>query len=723
MAKKRKRETGGGRQPEAGPDSGLPVKVEDRAPAEEGSKVRGILAITAKGFGFVKPESSVSSSVAGEGIGGATIGGGATDIFIALEHLGTALDGDTVEVRLSARAPQGKLAGEVVRVLERSKRTIVGVFRGTPEGGRVYPEDERLPAALLIPRTAVERAGLGPALRDGQVVIARLDAWERRKAEPIGSVVHIVGDQDEPGIDVKTVALANDLALDFPPEALRQADRTGEPDLGEQAAGRLDLRELACYTVDPPGAQDIDDALSVRQLPGGLFEIGVHIADVSFFVPEGSPVDREARRRATAVYFVRRSLPMLPPRISAGLCSLQPGAGRLAFSLLARVDSSGTVHGARIAPSLVRSRRRFSYGELQAILEGSRDELAADVRLLHLLTQALRRRRQERGSLDLDLPRPIILLDGEGIPREIRPAERLEAHRMVEECMLLANRAVAGQAEGEPAGARGGARWPFIYRVHRTPLPEDVQVLLRVLDGLGIPYRVGGRVSPEDYRAILSIIQNLELKDYVEKVALRSLSRAEYSTRNEGHFSLAFPAYTHFTSPLRRYADLAVHRLLRRYGSGAGGPGEGAGEGWAAPRREEVEEGAGPGRGEPEEPLRRRLEALCEHCNRMERVAARAEGEYRRIKSLEFLSRKVGNIYEGVISGVASFGLFVELKRYLVEGLVPVSSLGRERFDYDGERFQLASRRTGRSWRLGDRVTVRVRRVSVPERQAEFRLV
>jgi ribonuclease R len=653
--------------------------------ADSNDMVTGKLAITSRGFGFVRPEDRDPKR---------------PDIFVDFEHLGTALDGDIVEVRLLAEAPQGRPAGEVMRVLKRARRNIVGVFRRTPDGGRVYPQDDRVPTVLAIPQEAIDRAGLGGELRDGQIVVAHLEEWQDRRQPPIGSLSQIAGEPDEPGVEVKVIALSNDLPIDFPEEVLKQAESAAEPDIRRELAGRLDLRRLTCFTIDPPGAQDIDDALSVRQLANGLIEVGVHIADASFFIPEGSPIDREARQRGTSVYLMRAHLPMIPQKLSSGLCSLKPDRNRLAYSVLMQLDSRGAVRDYRITGSVIRSSRRFSYEEVQRILEGADEWHAAEIRLLHLMSQVLRRRREERGSLDFDLPRPIIILDRDGIPREIRPQERLESHRLVEEFMLLANRTVAAHVRS--LQQKAGRPLPFIYRVHPTPDPEEVEVLLRVLADLGIPYRVEGEVSAEDYRSILSIIQNLDLKNYVEKVALRSLTRAEYSTRDRGHFGLAFDTYTHFTSPIRRYPDLAVHRLLKRYGAdGAGGRGR-------APA-------AGP-------ELERNLEALCTHCNDMERKAAAAEREYQKVKSMEFLAGKVGGTYAGVITGVTSFGLFVELSRYLVEGLVHISSLDGERFEYDERHFRLVGRKSGRLYRLGDRVEVKVEWVSVAERRAGFRL-
>ena len=638
--------------------------------------VRGKLAITSKGFGFVQVDEK-------------------PDVFVAYENLHTAIDGDTVEAEVYPSSRKGKPAGRIVRVVERADRDIVGIFRRNKQGGKVYPEDERLPSSLLIPTSDLKQQGIDKSIRSGHVVVARLVEWKDPDKKPLGTITQVVGDQDEPGMDVKVVALTKGLPLEFPKDVVQEAEAISEPDLRSELKERVDLRDQSCFTIDPPDAKDFDDALSIRQRKDGLFELGVHIADVSHFVPENSRIDEEAQERGTSVYFVKTVLPMLPERLSNELCSLRPNEEKLAMSVTAVLDATGAVHDSRIENTVIRSRKRFTYDEAEAIIHGGTHDFAREVGLLQLLAQALRRRREAEGSIDFDMTAKQISLDKNGVPRMIAPKERLEANRLVEEFMLLANRIVAGYvSELERKWKR---TVPFLYRVHEKPNSEDVESLAGVLESLGLPYRFGEEVEPHDYRKILGIIQNLEYKDFVEKLALYSMTKAVYSTENYGHFGLGFDAYTHFTSPIRRYPDLVIHRLIKRY----------------LKRRRLGRTGA----------LQSFLEKTAVHSSEMERTATAAEREYTKIKSLQFLAQKIGNTYEGVISGVTSFGLFVELTYYLIEGLVALSSLKDDYYEYDKENYRYVGKNSGNVYRLGDRVEVTVAGVSVSDRKADFTLV
>lgn len=619
------------------------------------------------------------------------------DVLIPYDHLHVAASGDTVTVELFQDSPADKPAGRVLEVLERNPAPIIGRIRRRRGQVRVYPEDQRISRALVVASDDLAQfeADLneGP-LNDGDIVQARLVAWDDPREHPRGALKELVGRHDEKGIELRLIAIARGFSLQFPEQVSDAADLIKMPSPRKVLRGtdRVDLRNLTCFTIDPATAKDFDDALSLQQRDDGLFELGVHIADVSYFVEENGVIDREARERATSVYLVNEVLPMLPENLSNGVCSLVPGRPRLAFSVLIVLDSTGTVHDVTITESLIQSTRRFTYEEVEEILAGESDPLARELHSLHLISQVLGRRRRDNGSVDMDLPATTITLDEEGVPVSIRPVERLNANRLVEECMLLANRQVAefvlSQAQKH--------RRPFVYRVHPQPKPSDVTQLLELLQHLGIKYRIGDDVQPEDYRNILALIENLEFKDLVEKLALKSLTKAVYSTDNIGHFGLAFEAYTHFTSPIRRYPDLIVHRLLKRYSA--------AGKG-AASRKTQSD-----------------LVEICSHASSRERLATEAEREYTRLKSLEYLAGKIGKTYEGVISGVTSFGVFVQLNRYLIEGLVHVSKLGDDRFELNTDGYQLLGSNSGTAFTLGDRVRVRVTAVNLPERKADLEL-
>lgn len=645
--------------------------------------VTGKLTITSKGFGFV-------------------LNSHGPDVYVSRDNLGTAMDGDIVEAAVFTRGRRDKPAGKIRRVVERSRENIVGVFHRTKEGGRITPEDDRLPAALFVPKDTLRENGLPRAPKNNEVVVARLSEWSDPKKPPVGYITEILGHKDDPGIEMKIVAKSQGLPLEFPKHVLEAANRIRQPKMREQSRRRKDLRKLTCFTIDPDGASDFDDAVSLRQLENGRFELGVHIADVSYYVTAGSTLDDEARLRGNSVYFVQDVIPMLPERLSNELCSLRPDEDKLAFSVIMEVDALGTVHRYSIEETLIRSVRRFTYREVEDIISGKSDTLAPQVNLMQLLSKTLRTRRQDEGSIDFDMTEQSILMDSNGIPREITPKERLEAHRMIEEFMLIANRTVAGHIAEKNAKQRrlkkGGSKqtdpWPFVYRVHPEPESRDVREFIDMLTTLGIPYRIEDEVTSSDYRNILSIVANFEFKDFVEKVALRSMTKAVYSTEDLGHFGLAFDHYTHFTSPIRRYADLLVHRLLKQYKS----------EGRPRNTRELEDE----------------IATVCEQATDREIKAVEAEREYTKLKSMQFLNRRVGNVYEGIVSGVASFGLFVELKDFMIEGLVHVSTMGDERFEQDEERYALVGTKTGSTYRLGDRVTVRIRDVSLDELRAVF---
>ena len=638
--------------------------------------VTGALSITSKGFGFIRTEQG-------------------PDVFISYDHLANGMDGDVVEARLLKKGQ--KPSGKIVSIVKRSDRPIIGVFRFTKQGGKVYPEDERLPSSLIVPEKEIKQSSLEGELRNGKIVMARLLQWSDPSKKPEGTIEQIIGDKEEPGVDLKVVALSRDLSLDFPRPVEQEAENIPLPEIDSVLTQRTDLRETSSFTIDPETAKDFDDAVSLIQLPSGLLELGVHIADVSHFVPENSKIDKEAWNRGTSVYLVNHVLPMLPEYLSNDICSLVPGKPRLTFSVIVELTSMGEARNYRIEETVIESKRRFTYKEVEAIINGKEDPFAPTIHMMQMLSQVLRKRREEQGSIDFDMTEQFIDLDDEGIPRMIQPKERLEAHKLVEEFMLLANRTVAEHIESEEKSRK--EKIPFIYRIHEKPAAEDVEAFLSAVSNLGIPYKVGETVEPDDYRNILTIIENLDFKDFVEKIALQSMTKAVYSTENKGHFGLAFDAYTHFTSPIRRYPDLIVHRLLKRYLK------KGRGRIPASPR------------------LITFLERTCTQSSVMEKRAVGAEREYTKIKSLEFLSRKVGKVYQGVISGVTSFGLFVELSRYLIEGLVPISELRDDFYTFDEQQYRYVGEKTGKIYRLGDRVTVKIKQVSVEDRKADFILV
>ncbi len=426
----------------------------------------------------------------------------------------------------------------------------------------------------------------------------------------------------------------------------------------------------------------------------------MHIADVSHYVVEGSAIDQEAFKRGTSVYFVNSVIPMLPERLSTDLCSLKPQTDRLAFSVIMEIDSRGIVQDYRIRETIIRSAVRFTYEEVEAIIEGKKHRYAKNIHLMVLLSLVLRKAREEMGSIDFDISEAAISLDKQGVPYAIRPRERIEANRLVEEFMLIANHTVANHIATQTSKRKNK---PFVYRVHEKPEKESLQSFLDLLERLGLKYQLEKELESDDYRKILEIIENFDYKYFIEKVALRSMTKAYYSTKNAGHFGLAYDAYTHFTSPIRRYPDLVVHRMLKYY----------------AQKEQEKKRLT---KGETSA-LEKKLEAICIHASEREIVAVQAEREFIKLKSMEFLATKVGETYEGVISGITSFGMFVELSHYVIEGLVHISELKDDHYDFDKEEYTLTGRKSGKVYRMGDSVKIKIQNVSKEEKRADFLLL
>jgi ribonuclease R len=639
------------------------------------AKVTGTLSVTNRGFGFV---------IVPDGM----------DLFIPSSNMYTAMDGDKVQAEITEKAKEKNPVGKIVKIVERSIKEYVGAYKEKDGTAMVVPENERQDRPFMIPKNKVTPPGTKKKPRPGEMVLVKLERWDDPKKDPLGSIIEIIGNPKEPGIDLKIVAKSNGLSTDFPKKVKQQTDKLAVADIKAEAKRREDLRRLKCFTIDPESAKDFDDAVSLEQLKDGTFELGVHIADVSHYVQQGSLLDQEAFERGTSVYFVNSVIPMLPEKISNNLCSLRPNEDRLAFSVMMNIDARGYVKDFRIVESVIRSKRRYTYEEVEKIISGTSDPNAKILNMMMMLSLVLRHRREEMGSIDFDMTQPVISLDKNGIPYEVRPHERLDAHRLVEEFMLAANLTVARfvaekNSEKQP--------WPFIYRVHERPKEEDLREFLSLLKNLGISYRVSGELQPEDYRKILDVIENMEFKEFVEKVALRSMTKAVYSTQNQGHFGLAFDAYTHFTSPIRRYPDLEVHRLLKEYTT--------------------------KGRPRKTKALAQRLDSVCAQSSQRERVAIDAEREYTRIKSMQFLSKKIGNTYDGVISGVTSFGIFVELTHYLIDGLVHVSEMSGDFYTFDAENYQFVGKKSGKTYRIGDPIKVKIKNVSIEEQRADFTVV
>ncbi len=626
--------------------------------------VTGPLSTTRDGHGFVRSSD------------------GESDVYVPIHRLATALDGDTVVARIEARPRGRSREGSVVRVLERARETVVGTFHEGRKVNYVTPLDDRLRRDVLITRG--DESGAEP----GQVVVVRISSFGEGRVGPTGEIEEVLGGLDEPGVDILAVAHGFGLALSFSDTVVAAAQEAAHQGLADPGPDRVDRTDLLTFTIDPADAKDHDDALSIERLDSDRMEVGIHIADVSHFVTIDSPVDIEALARGTSVYLVDRTVPMLPPVLSNDVCSLNPGTPSFALSLFVTLDSGGRVRDRRYEHTLIQCRDALSYEQAQEVLDGrSSIEPAIDeaIRNLDDLSRAVRVLRVERGALDLDLPESKVILDAEGEPIDIRRRERLEAHRLIEDFMILANEVVANDLEAK--GLLG------MYRIHEPPAPEKAEMLAETLARFGLSLPVRRRLRPSDLQQILDAVRGRIEEALVNTLVLRSLRKARYDTENVGHFGLASEGYAHFTSPIRRYPDLVVHRVVSRCLV----------------------------RGE-REPYRdlEALSSLAERCSAREQAAVEAERASVALKKVEYMERHLGEEFHGRISGVAAFGFFVTLEDVFVEGLVHVSGMTDDYYRLEERQHTLVGERGGQRFRLGDRVLVQVARVDKEARHIDF---
>jgi ribonuclease R len=627
--------------------------------------VVGSLSTIRSGDGFVTPD------------------GGGKDLFVPGADLGSALDGDRVVARVEARPRGRNPVGRIIKVLERAHPSVVGTFHASRRFGYVIPHDRKVMRDILIPQ------GEEGDARHKDVVVAEVTSYGDAKLNPVGRIERVLGPAGDPGVDVLSIVYAHGLPLEFPAEAEREAERVAETPI-EPNAQRVDRRSLHVFTIDPSDAKDHDDALSVEAVGKDLWEVGIHIADVSRYVQQGGKLDAEALARGTSVYLVDRVIPMLPHVLSSSVCSLLPDQDRLAVSVFVVLDQQGRVRSHRFERTVIRSRRKLSYDQAQEVLDGStRLDPGTDESLKRLdaLARVLRRQRRERGSIDFDLPEARVVLGTEGDPVDIRRVLRLESHRLIEDFMLLANEVVATEAVKR--------KFPILYRVHEPPASAKMEALRELLASVGhtLPR---GDVHPRVLQELLDRVAGRPEENLVSKVVLRSMMRARYSHENLGHFGLAADKYCHFTSPIRRYPDLVTHRtVVRALLEGSAIP-----EAWGE-----------------------EMEGVADHSSVREQVAAAAERDSVELKKIEFMERHLGDEFEGTVSGVTAFGFFVLLDDFFVEGLVHVNGLRDDYYEFRDEEYSLVGSRRGKRFRLGDRVRVEVARLDKMERRIDFLLV
>jgi len=602
--------------------------------------------------------------------------------------LWTAFHGDRVRAKMVVGSRHGELPqGEVLDVLERGSQTVVGTLK---QGRDIYldPDDRLVHRKITIRRRAMNGA------RVGDKVLVRLLDWTDPDADPEGVIVERLGRAGEMHAEIASIAASHRLPHQFPDEVMSEVGAIEAAITNDEIRCRRDFRDQVVMTIDPDDARDFDDAISIEHHDDGDVTLGVHIADVSHYVPAGSSIDREAYLRGTSVYLVTGVIPMLPERLSADLCSLRPGEDRLTYSALIRLSPRGAIRGCQLTKGIIRSKRRFTYDEALDVLQSGQGDFADELLSINRIVHVLRRARHRKGSIDFDRPEVRFRLDENGTPVEPVQKRPTESTRLIEDCMLLANRIVAEHI-GKVRN-KGDAVNPFIYRIHDVPPADKLRDLAQFVATLGY-HLPKENVQPRDVMQLLESVRGKAEEGLINEVTLRSMAKAVYAEHNIGHFGLAFTHYTHFTSPIRRYPDLIVHRMLFEYERGMP-PGQ---------RREYA----------------RALGGIADHCSERERSAVEAERESVKLAEVRFLKGHVGSVFEATISGVASFGIFAELKGLGIDGLVRMRSLKDDYYTFDERTKSFRGRRTRRIYRLGDSIHVRVVRVDMEEAQIDMELI
>ena len=607
-------------------------------------------------------------------------------IFIAERNSMHALNGDKVAISVAAKVKGRETEAKVIDILERKEQTFIGTLRVDRHVGTLVTDSKFLATDIVIPRNRL-RGG-----RTGDKAVVRITEWPENSQIPYGEVVDVLGATGDNNTEMHAILAEYGLPYKYPAAVEKAADKIDSDITPEVVAQREDLRGVVTFTIDPRDAKDFDDALSVRRLPNGHYEVGVHIADVTHYVKPDSIIDREARDRATSVYLVDRTVPMLPEHLCNGICSLRPDEDKLTFSVIFEMDDNARVLDSHIVRTVTRSVRRFTYEEAQDVIESGHGDYADEILLLDRLAKILRKERYANGSVEFDRAEVRFEIDEKGHPVSVYFKESKDANKLIEEFMLLANKTVA-TAIGRPEGKRKAKA--FVYRVHDNPDPDRLSDFAKLAKTFGYKVRTEGAAADinKSINRMLADVHGKGEENFLSTLAIRSMAKAIYTTVNIGHYGLGFDYYTHFTSPIRRYPDMMVHRLLARYLAGG--------------RSAAID----------------KLEEECKHSSDMEQLAANAERSSIKYKQVEYMQDHLGEVYTGVISGVTEWGLYVELDDNKCEGLVPVRDLADDFYDFDEKNYTLVGRRNGTRYRLGDNVRVKVARCDLPKKQLDFVVV
>ncbi len=612
--------------------------------------------------------------------------GGGNPIFVAERNSMHAMNGDRVKVQILAKRKGRDPEAEIIEILERAQNTFVGTLEVQRNYAFVIMDSKILANDIFIPKDKL-KGGVS-----GQKALVKILEWPERSKNPIGEVIDILGKAGDNNTEMHAILADFGLPYKYPENVEKAADKIPLEIPKTEIKNREDFREIVTFTIDPKDAKDFDDALSIRKQENGLWEIGVHIADVTHYVRIDDTIDKEAYKRATSIYLVDRTIPMLPERLCNQLCSLRPNEDKLCFSAIFEMNDNAEVKNYRIARTIINSNRRFTYEEAQNVIETGEGDFKEEILTLDKLAKQLREKRFNTGAINFDRYEVKFEIDENGKPLSVYFKESKDANKLIEEFMLLANKTVAESIGKTPKKQKAKT---FVYRVHDLPDPEKMENFAEFIRRFGYKLKTTGSESQvsKGINKLLDQVQGKKEQNLIETIAVRTMAKAKYSTHNVGHYGLAFNYYTHFTSPIRRYPDMMVHRLLERYLSA--------------------------GRSVPES----KTEEECKHCSTMENIASMAERASIKYKQVEFMSDKLGMEFDGVISGVTEWGLYVEINENKCEGMIPIRDLDDDYYEFDEKNYCLIGRRNRRKYNLGDPITIKVARANLERKQLDFALV